>query len=186
MKHLAKILQQSKYQLAFGFFVPVFLATGLYFLGYPFAGFVIFQFFIEFFVLWHFAIGLTLSKKSDNQGFINIFIFNMLFALAYRLSSNFFQIWFACQYGQFPKIEEIWWIIPIHTYASVACLHCFYLNARWICEMEAKLNLPNQGLRNTFLQILFFPFGLWYIQPRLNIIAQKLNFLKPSLSLIKV
>lgn len=186
MKYLKKILYQSKYQIALGFFLPVLIATVLHLVGYSVAGFIVFQFFIEFFVLWHFAIGLTLSQKSDNQGFINIFIFNMLFALAYRLSSNFYQIWYALNFGEFPKMEEFIWIIPIHTYASFASVYCFYLNVRWICEMESKLNLPKHNLGKSFFQILLFPFGLWFIQPRLNNIAQKLDFLKSSLTLIKI
>lgn len=172
MNFLRKILRLNKWQLGVHFFAPVIVASLLYVLNMKLTGFIVFQFFIEIFVLWHFSIGLTLSRNDVSPRQRYIFIFNMLFALTYRMSSNGYQIWHQIHFGVFPELERMLWLIPIHLYASIGSIYCFYQNSRWIIEAEKTLNLtPFNSLQKTFWQILIFPVGIWMVQPRLNKIS---------------
>ena len=176
MNLLKKILQLNKYQLGVQFFAPVLIAFLLYTLTMKLTGFIVFQFFIEIFVLWHFSIGLTLSRNDESPRQRNIFIFNMLFALLYRMSSNAYQIWYRTSFGVFPELESMLWLTPIHFYASLGSIYCFYQNSKWIIESEKRLRLHDlDGLRKTFWQILVFPVGIWLVQPRLNRISASMR-----------
>lgn len=172
MNLLRKIVRLNRYQLAAQLFTPIVVAGIFYIANMKLVGFIIFQFFIEIFVLWHFSIGLTLSVKDKSTRLRNYFIFNMLFALIYRMGSNGFQIWHRINFGDFPEIEQMLWLIPIHLYASFGSIYCFYLNSKWIVAAEGKLGAESrESIRKTFWQILIFPIGLWFIQPRLNKIS---------------
>jgi hypothetical protein len=176
MNFLKKILQLNRYQLGAQFFVPVLASGILYFLDLKLTAFIVFQFFIEIFVLWHFSIGLSLSDKALEQRARRFFVFNMLFAFTYRMSSNGYQIWYRMSFGIFPELEQMLWLIPIHLYATFGSVYCFYLNSKWITSTEARLKLnPIVSLWRTFWQILIFPIGLWYVQPRLNRIGFALS-----------
>ncbi len=172
MNFLKRILQLNKYQLGAQFFMPVIVAGLLYLVNMKLTGFIVFQLFIEIFVLWHFSIGLTLSRDDESPRQRYIFIFNMLFALIYRMSSNGYQIWYQLHFGAFPELESMLWLIPIHLYASFGSIYCFYQNSKWIIAAEKKLELaPLTSLQKTFWLILIFPVGLWIVQPRLNKIS---------------
>ncbi len=172
MNFLKKILRLNKYQLGAQFFTPLLVAGLLYLLNMKMTGFIVFQLFIEIFVLWHFSIGLSLSCDDESPRQRYIFTFNMLFALLYRMSSNGYQIWHQLNFGTFPELESMLWLIPIHLYASFGSIYCFYQNSKWIIAAEQKLDLaPRNTLQKTFWQVLIFPVGLWMIQPRLNKIS---------------
>lgn len=172
MNFLKKILRLNKYQLGAQFFTPLLVAGLLYLLNMKMTGFIVFQLFIEIFVLWHFSIGLSLSCDDESPRQRYIFTFNMLFALLYRMSSNGYQIWHQLNFGMFPELESMLWLIPIHLYASFGSIYCFYQNSKWIIAAEQKLDLaPRNTLQKTFWQVLIFPVGLWMIQPRLNKIS---------------
>jgi hypothetical protein len=169
MKFLRKILAYSSARLALQMFTPVVVAGILYIAGFKLAGFITFQLFIEMFVLWHFAIGFNVWHVESNKVQKRLFVFNMLFALIYRLGSNAWQAIYFYHYGIFPNIEKMLWLTPIHLYASFGCVYAFYQNARWLVHAERVAGIqPIFTIKKTFVQLLLFPWGLWYIQPRLN------------------
>lgn len=176
MKFLRNILAYSSTRLALQMFVPVAAAGILYISGLKLAGFLIFQLFIEMFVLWHFAIGTSLWFVESRQAQKRLFVFNMLFALTYRVGSNAWQAIYFYHHGIFPDIEKMLWLIPIHLYASVGCVYCFYQNARWLVLAEQAAGiLSPASLKKSFLQLLLFPWGMWHIQPRLNRLLRYIN-----------
>jgi hypothetical protein len=153
--------------LALQLFVPVLAAGILYFAGLPLPAFIVFQFFIEGFALWQLAIGLTLFTPGAGVS-KRWFVFNMVFAMLYRLTTNGYQIYFYLQHGKFMAMEELLWLAPIHLYASVGVVYCFYINGLLIRKKEEKIGRAVFTVKQNFFSLLLFPWGLWHVQPRLN------------------
>jgi hypothetical protein len=170
MKFFQSFLKLDSKRLALQLFVPVVLAAGLYLLGYVLSAFIVFQFFIEGFALWQLAIGLVLFQKEIGASRA-WFIFNMVFAMTYRLGANGFQIYYYVQHGAFFPLEQLLWIIPMHLYASLGVVYCFYVNARLIRNNEQKIGRAVFTVKEIFFRLLLFPWGMWSIQPRLNRMA---------------
>lgn len=170
VKLFRSILLLSSRQLAVRLFGPVALSLLLYAIGYTLAAFIVVQLFIEGFALWQLAIGLTLfrSELGVSRGW---FIFNMVFAMLYRLTTNGYQIYHHVQYGAFFPMETVWWIVPVHLYASLGVVYCFYVNARLIRNSEEKIGMQDFSVKQIFFRLLLFPWGMWYVQPRLNRMA---------------
>lgn len=171
-----QISNQKAGQIAVQLFLPVAVAAVLYGAGWKLSAFLVFQLFIEGFVLWQFSMGYNLSADNGDRTHWKWFVASMLFALTYRLGTNGYQAWYYTEHSQFPELEKLLWLTPIHLVATAGSIYCFYLNARWLRRSEAQRHLPIvENLRSTFLKILVFPYGLWQIQPRLN--ALKFNTL---------
>jgi len=171
---LRKILKLSAYQLAVYLSAPVLLAALLVLLERPLSGFLILQLFVEGFVVWQVAIGLVLNRVNPDTKLISIFVFNMTVGVLYRLTTNVNQIFVYLDTGQFSFFHVPAWVVPVHLYATLGVVYCFYLNARWILHAEEKFAIPHPGnTANAFFCLLVFPVGLWFIQPRLNKIAER-------------
>lgn len=171
-----KILRMSAWGIGLQMFLPVITSGVIYLAGYPLTAFLVFQLFIEAFALWQLSMGIVLSKYSAAGKIRVLFIFNMIFALAYRFGSNAFQVWHYVNLGGFAEMEKLYWLIPVHIYASAGMIYCFWLNAKWIRENETADGTGiNESVLKTFFRVLMFPWGLWNIQPRLNAIVSKYN-----------
>jgi hypothetical protein len=159
-------LKLSAKQLFAQLFAPVVLALVVWLTGYTLAAFIIFQLFIEAFVLWHLSIGanLHISKRP-----FYFFLFNLLFGVVYRLGTNAWQIVHYLEFKEFLQLEKILWVIPFHLYATLGVVYCFSQNAGWIIQREREKGISSShNLMQTFFRILIFPWGLWSVQPRLN------------------
>lgn len=51
---------------------------------------------------------------------------------------------------------------------AVAYLFCIHFNAKLLKSVELKREAMFSEFSSDFLLILFFPIGIWIIQPRLN------------------
>jgi hypothetical protein len=173
---LLKILKLSAANMAIYLFGPVLIAGIFALFDQQLTGFLIFQLFIEGFVLWQVAIGATLWRLNGNTKLFLIFIFNMSIGILYRISANVNQIFLYLDTGEFSFFKIPMWAVPIHLYATFGVVYCFYLNARWIRYAEEKFAISSQrNTVKTFLNLLVFPIGLWKIQPRLNKLGNKMS-----------
>lgn len=172
---LQKVLKLSAAKIAAYLFGPVLVAVMFVLLERQLTGFLIFQLFIEGFVIWQLAIGLVLYRFIPHKRQIFLFVFNMTIGILYRLTTNVQQIFVYLDTGKFSFFETPLWVIPVHLYATVGVVYCFYLNARWIQNAEQELAISSSETTvKTFFGLLIFPVGLWSIQPRLNKIAEKM------------
>ena len=173
---LQKILELNATKVAIYLFGPVLLAGLFAIFSHPLTGFLIFQLFIEGFVVWQVAIGVTLHRLNGNTKLILIFVFNMAVGILYRLTTNVNQILIYLDRGEFSFFEIPAWAVPIHLYATFGVVYCFYLNARWIKYAEERFAISSsRSTINTFFSLLVFPIGLWDIQMRLNKIVGKMG-----------
>jgi hypothetical protein len=161
------MLSLSACGVAIQLFLPVIVSGVLYLWGRPLAAFIVFQFFIEGFALWQLSIGLGLFDSS--AGFSKKwFIFNMVFAMVYRLTTNGYQGYHFWLHGEFMQMEKLLWLTPIHLYASAGVVYCFYVNGNLIRHSEVLKGRAVFTVWQNFLRLLIFPWGLWNLQPRLN------------------
>lgn len=167
MRIFRSMLSVTARGVALQLFFPVVIAGVLYGMGKPLAAFIVFQFFIEGFALWQLAIGLGLYDP--DTGFSkHWFVFNMVFAMIYRLSTNGYQVYYFWQNGEFLQMERLLWLTPIHLYASIGVVFCFYVNASLIRKRELRKGQAVFTVKQNFWRLLLFPWGLWNLQPRLN------------------
>lgn len=167
MSLFKKIASQSPRAVAFQLFAPVAFSGALYLLHFPLPAFIVFQFFIESFALWQLSIGLALFSVGAPMS-RRWFIFNMAFAMAYRLGTNGYQVYHHLLHGEFIQMEKLLWLVPIHLYATGGVLYCFYVNSLLLQKAEQKVGKVALSVKENFLRLLLFPWGLWSLQPRLK------------------
>ena len=124
---LQKVLKLSAAKIAAYLFGPVLVAVMFVLLERQLTGFLIFQLFIEGFVIWQLAIGLVLYRFIPHKRQIFLFVFNMTIGILYRLTTNVQQIFVYLDTGKFSFFETPLWVIPVHLYATVGVVYCFYL-----------------------------------------------------------
>ncbi len=152
MSVFQSFLTVSARGIALQLFVPVGAAAILYLVGLPLPAFIVFQFFIEGFALWQLAIGIILFTPSAGVS-KDWFVFNMIFAMLYRLTTNGYQIYFYLQHHEFMAMDELLWLIPIHLYASGGVVYCFYVNGRLIRKQEEKIGRAVFTVQQNFLRL---------------------------------
>jgi hypothetical protein len=125
--------------------------------------------FVLSFAFWIWGMGIALSRLSPNRRVdTGFFHFNILFATLYRMSLDSWSTVHLLQTGESPELGSMIWIIPLHVYALLGVLYCIYEDARLLVSAEEGQPQAFRQFRKTFLQILFFPVGLWSVQPRLR------------------
>lgn len=119
---------------------------------------------------WIYAIGmLSLDKLPEGHGInaryykfsfvfliISLAATTLLFGGRYSLNEP--------NYGAFGS--SIWLVLPLHLYTMWSILHVVYFSAKMLTsKIEGKVVGFNKS-SEYFFAILFFPIGVWFIQPK--------------------
>ena len=59
-------------------------------------------------------------------------------------------------------------ILPLWALLLFSKLYCFYFVAKLLKSSEQQRNVRGVEFFGDFLLLVFFPIGIWFIQPRLN------------------
>lgn len=126
---------------------------------------------------WIYAIGTNFHKKLPDTVKMNLVRFKVLFFIM-AVYALFFCIFFA--FNTFPN-ERILnsglfvVIIPIHIFSMFCVFYCLHFNARTLKAVELQRPVTFGDFSGEFLLLLFYPIGLWIIQPRINKFFDKTN-----------
>lgn len=140
----AAILGLSAARLAACLFSPVLVAALCALSGFRLAAFLIFQIFIEGFVVWQLAIGVALHGTERRRFFL--FLGLMVFGILYRLATTIHQLFGYLASGTFGFMHAPAWVIPFHLFATFGVIYAFRLNAAWIVDAEKGAGRPAGGL----------------------------------------
>ena len=129
------------------------------------------------YLFWVYAIGIILYSLKRQQ--VN------LRSVRFQVSIVFMLLYFPCFVVLFSiyRPEEIFessWaglLFILHLSAIICMIYCAYFIAKLINTIEQNKNVRDSQIIVDIFLIMFFPVGIWIIQPRLN------NILKLKTSL---
>lgn len=64
-------------------------------------------------------------------------------------------------------------IVPLHLFSMFCIFYCLYFVAKTIKTAELQRETAFSDFVGEFFLIWFFPIGIWFIQPRVNQLAER-------------
>jgi len=116
---------------------------------------------------WFYAMGTNLHKKLPGSVKMNLARFKIfLFFLA--VYAPIF-IGFMINYTSAnEKIVAFAVIVPFHLFSMFCISYCMYFNAKALKAIEMQRPVTFEDFAGDFFSFLFYPVGVWFIQPRIN------------------
>lgn len=129
---------------------------------------------------WHYSVGVKLYKKLPPEIKISLLPFRLAVIISYlTVLAESLIIWgYAIELIQShdasfnPMVFLM--ILPFHLLAIVGLFYILYFNARTIKTVEVQRKLTLSEYIGDFFLLWFFPIGVWFIQPRLNVLVKSL------------
>ena len=125
------------------------------------------------YLLWCWSVAMFFYAKAPLHIIKHVARFKLMFVL-----SLFYILVFAMSIGGgnlLSHIEHEEWhiilLIGIHVMGSGAMMYCLYFVARTVKTFELQRELKFEDFSEEFFLLLFFPLGVWKIQPKINALA---------------
>lgn len=134
---------------------------------------------------WYWAVGIKLQGKIPVEIRLKTSMFKLflIFPLVYIIALSFALYWFIPILGgmKFQIGESIAsWIgfvpfllFPLNLFCMFCTIYCIYFTARTIKTAEQKKAVRFDEFVGEFFLIMFFPIGVWILQPRLNKLVEE-------------
>ncbi len=127
---------------------------------------------------WFWAIAINLQEKlpEDLKIKVNWFKTFLLIPIIY------FVIFFvlldsvmrgAIENGTGPDPAIFGIIIPFHLFAMFCIFYCLYIVSKSFKTVELQRKVTFSDFAGEFFMILFFPVGIWILQPKINKMVEK-------------
>jgi len=115
--------------------------------------------------IWIWSIGYKLSVKhpSNARTVPLFFAFAIVYSLVFLLVFSVIAIYRTLNKGTDLYTPEALTII-----ALMCNIYCLYYASKVVVEAEKQVIGKSENNVLTFFEMLFFPFGIWFIQPRIN------------------
>lgn len=123
------------------------------------------------YVLWLWRIGLHLYHRLPAQikisraylhlGTLYFVLYTLLLVYTLGLVKE------DVQEGNFPY-GMLLLLAPMHLLATFCILYTVYFAARSLASVEEQRMVSGAEFAGAYLQFLFLPVGIWFLQPRLN------------------
>lgn len=124
---------------------------------------------------WFYVVGTSLARISPEGLKLRTrwFVFNLIYFLLYSLVLLFFAVAILTP-SQFPfDVEDVLLLLPLHLYAVYAAFSIVAFVSRALVSVELHQSVPFSIYGGTFLLLFFFPFGIWIVQPRIQVIFRE-------------
>lgn len=110
---------------------------------------------------WKYAIGTRLHQRQHYNSFL---------LLIFRWVLYFSTLFDAARFVVFPAIgyDEGSFGQPVAIISIVGSIYCAFFNARMLNSVELQRDTSFKDLLGDFLAFIFYPIGVWWIQPRVN------------------
>lgn len=161
-----------------GLFVPMYVLNGAYFFFVIPIAVVLSQMVIYF---WMWSVGHQLFKQLNISSFFSNGTFRFFIAVPVTiiLLVLIFWLWGATilGMGQFSMANVLTgllvFVIPLEILFMVSQFYCFYFVAKVIKTAELNEVVSFDRFTAEFIWLILFPLGLWFVQPRVNKLAEK-------------
>lgn len=125
------------------------------------------------YLLWCWSVAMFFYAKAPLHMIKHVARFKLMFVL-----SLFYVLLFAMSISGgnlLSPIEHVerhtLLLIGIHVMGSGALMYCLYFVARTVKTFELQRKLKFEDFSEEFFLLLFFPLGVWKIQPKINALA---------------
>ena len=130
--------------------------------------------------LWSVAIGLQEKLPSEVQMKVTRFRFFFFYPLAFLPLLVVGIIYFAGSVAA-SGMEPDWAslvlglsvILPLHLFAIFCMFYCYYFVAKTLKATELQRKVTFSDFVGEFFLLWFYPIGVWFIQPKINVLAEK-------------
>lgn len=121
--------------------------------------------FIFFCWNWTVALDISTSESKSAKTFYKISFFSPIIYLGILV------VTLILDNGYF-RISNL--LLP-HLASMIAVFYCYYYAARSMVQACKTYGIDIESVFIVVLAILFFPIGIWYLQPKVNAIARVIN-----------
>lgn len=147
-----------------------------YFKFFPFVFVVLYS--IVWGWLWSIAIGLQgklpqhIQLRTKNFKFFFFFLTSYLFLLSILCIALFTKLPSMVENGEQPNfiviVGTISIILPLHFFSMYCSIYCLYFAAKTFKTVELQRETRFSDFIGEFFMFLFYPIGIWIIQPKIN------------------
>jgi len=120
---------------------------------------------------WYYSLGINLHKKLPETIKVNVRRFNICLLATVFYSIFFFYFWIKTKkeimLGQ-PMNTSMFYLMPFHILSIACLLYCLYFIAKILKAVELQRPVLYNDFASDFFLLLFYPVGIWIIQPRVN------------------
>jgi len=133
------------------------------------------------FFFWLWSVGIELKRKIPSQyqfkntKFIIAFwsIFMIIFIVFIRFVVAFGTDIFNQDLMSFSFLILFAYVLFLFSIILIPLSYCIYFAAKIIATLELNKKLKFSEFLNEFFLLLFFPIGIWVIQPKINALVEK-------------
>jgi len=127
---------------------------------------------IAIFFGWFYSVGVNLKKKLPPTVKMSLTKFKLVIYYLIAYIFIFFILMYVLFYivnnGSEPNFSFLKVIIPFHLFSMFCILYCIYFIAKSLKSIDLQRNATSGEYAGEFFLILFFPIGIWIIQPKIN------------------
>lgn len=141
-------------------------------LGVIYTAIVILVLFVQ--LGWYWGVGAKLIEYTSLRLELKI----MKFKWAFLIPFGYFGV--LILYGLYAVLSTtppspfiFLFIVPLHLFSLACILYVIYFCAKSIKSIEENRVVTFSDCVGEFFLILFFPIGIWFIQPRINTIVER-------------
>jgi hypothetical protein len=123
--------------------------------------------------LWIWAVAVGLKEKVPENAKLKVNRFKIFFIIPVVYFVLYMTLFFPSimKFEVEPALFLI--IMPLHMFAMFCILYCLYFTAKTLRTVELQRKVHSSDYIGEFFLIMFFPIGVWFIQPRINKILQQ-------------
>ena len=122
---------------------------------------------------WFYVIGKSLHKKLPNSVKMNlarfkIFLFILVVYALLICIFTLFRITYTFANEEIPALGLYGLFVPLQLFSMFCIFYCMYFNAKALKAIEMQRPVTFEDFAGDFFSFLFYPIGVWFIQPRIN------------------
>lgn len=123
---------------------------------------------------WFYIVGSNLHRMRPPEARLSMrrFVFNLAYFLLYSLILLYTAAHLLTTGNLTSLGTELLILLPFHAYAVVAAISIVAFVAKALVCVTDRQDVRFHAYAGTFLALFFFPFGIWYIQPRIQAIVR--------------
>jgi len=114
---------------------------------------------------WFYTIGVNLTKKLPDTAKMNMTKFKLFMLI---LIFHIFFFYMFVHFRMQPNTATIVVIVILNLFSMFCIPYCIYFNAKALKTIELQRLVTFRDYVGEFFFLLFFPIGIWIIQPRIN------------------
>lgn len=121
---------------------------------------------------WFYALGTNLHQKLPDTAKMNLKRFKIILSLT-AFYSVLFVVFNKTSGHRIMNMDTAIYFMPVHLFFMLCIFYCWHFNAKALKAVELHRNVAFDDFASEFFLLLFYPVGIWIIQPRINKLFDK-------------